>query len=175
MIVKAIEDESIKEATAFIRQYVLGFDISRLGKLELKITYGRQYYSGMCKYPPKKTRNKPYHIVCRVSNLNPIRLPVTIHENIGTRTYDLHDPQGNVSGQGWSYVTKEMTFYNQNEVMVFVFGHEFWHFLCKTKQRRGNWETKANLFAIDLLDEYRDWRSYQVPEGGLKSAAGIQV
>lgn len=149
-----------EEVEEFIVSFTNEYDKTRLGLVELKITHGRQYFSGICNYPPKRTRNQPYHIICRVSKHNVLynRFPITVKENVGTNRYALTDSSGAVSGQGWSYVTEDITFYDQNEVMVFIFGHEFWHFLCKTKQERGNWETKANKFGIEVLDTYRNWR-----------------
>jgi hypothetical protein len=46
-------------------------------------------------------------------------------------------------------------------VMAFVFGHELWHFLCRTKQKSGNWQTKANKFGIEVLEAFIRWRNEQ--------------
>lgn len=167
------------EVKDFIYRFTDDYNMKRLSEIELKVTYGRSYYSGVCKYPPKGTRNKPYRIICRVSKYNIAynRFPMTVTENVGTETYDVdsgpiqlyeyiehseeHKAYRRVAVTGWKYISEEVTFCDQSEVLVFIFGHELWHFLCKTKQERGNWETKANKFGIEVLKAFRRWRVEQ--------------
>jgi hypothetical protein len=42
-----------------------------------------------------------------------------------------------------------------DEAMVWIVGHETWHYLCKTRQLSGNWETRANRFGFEWLREFQ--------------------
>ena len=42
-----------------------------------------------------------------------------------------------------------------DELMVWVFFHEFHHFLCHTRQRTGHWQTKANAYGFELLRKFK--------------------
>src|SRR3989344_7496656 len=53
------------------------------------------------------------------------------------------------------YIYDQEVLNNHEEAMVWVFAHELWHFLCKSKQAKGNFETKANKFAFEMLRKYK--------------------
>jgi hypothetical protein len=48
-------------------------------------------------------------------------------------------------------------FDSPDDLLVFVAGHEFWHFLCHTGQRKRDHETKANCNGFVWLHEFRAW------------------
>ena len=54
-------------------------------------------------------------------------------------------------------VWHEETFTGPDDLAVFAAGHEVWHFLCHSGQRRGDFETKANCSGFDWLCEFRHW------------------
>lgn len=54
-------------------------------------------------------------------------------------------------------VWHEERFDGPDELLVFVAGHEFWHFLCHSGQRRHDHETKANCNGFAWLSEFRQW------------------
>jgi len=45
-----------------------------------------------------------------------------------------------------------------DDLLVFVAGHEFWHFLCHSGQRKRDHETKANCHGFAWLREFRLWQ-----------------
>jgi hypothetical protein len=55
---------------------------------------------------------------------------------------------------GYDYVWHEVVIETADQALVWVAGHECWHFLCKTGQRSGNWETRANRFGFEWLTEF---------------------
>lgn len=54
-------------------------------------------------------------------------------------------------------VWHEERFDSPEDLLVFVAGHEFWHFLCHTGQRKRDHETKANCHGFTWLREFRTW------------------
>ena len=55
----------------------------------------------------------------------------------------------------FDYIWDQESLNNHEEAMVWVFAHELWHFLCKSKQAKGNFKTKANKFAFEMLRKYK--------------------
>ncbi len=43
-----------------------------------------------------------------------------------------------------------------DELMVWVFFHEFHHFLCHTRQKNGSWQTKANAYGFELMRKFKN-------------------
>ncbi len=54
-------------------------------------------------------------------------------------------------------VWHEERFDSPEDLLVFVAGHEFWHFLCHTGQRKRDHETKANCHGFTWLREFQTW------------------
>ncbi|HYC54669.1 MAG TPA: hypothetical protein VEL28_07010 [Candidatus Binatia bacterium] len=54
-------------------------------------------------------------------------------------------------------VWHEEPFQSPDDLLVFVAGHEFWHFLCHSGQRKRDHETKANCHGFAWLREFRTW------------------
>jgi hypothetical protein len=52
----------------------------------------------------------------------------------------------------------EELFYSADDLLVFVAGHEMWHYLCHTRQRRCDQENKANCNGFLWLREFKRWR-----------------
>jgi hypothetical protein len=57
----------------------------------------------------------------------------------------------------YKLVWYEETFTSADDLLVFVAGHEFWHFLCHTGQRRGDFEVRANCHGFSWLSEFQRW------------------
>jgi hypothetical protein len=51
----------------------------------------------------------------------------------------------------------EDRFESAEDLLAFVAGHEVWHFLCHSGQRRGDFETRANCHGFLWLAEFRSW------------------
>jgi hypothetical protein len=123
--------------------------------LSLMWSEARQAVSGYCKYPmitsgkgkQRLDRKGTYKLSCRIRR--DIRYPYKEELTIGS----IQLPEI----RSWKYITAWLTAHNDMELMVWIIGHELWHYLCKDKQRRGNYQTKANLYGLRMLKEYRRW------------------
>jgi len=62
-----------------------------------------------------------------------------------------------LGGRPYKLVWYEETFTSPEDLLVFVAGHEFWHFLCHTGQRRGGFEVRCNCNGFLWLTEFKDW------------------
>jgi hypothetical protein len=60
-------------------------------------------------------------------------------------------------------VWHEERFSSPDELVVFVAGHEFWHFLCHVGRRKRNHETKANCHGFLWLREFQCWNGPAEP------------
>ncbi len=59
-------------------------------------------------------------------------------------------------GRGWAWVWDNEPARNSEELMVWICGHELFHFLRHTKQISGiNRETRANRFAFEWLRAFK--------------------
>ncbi len=54
-------------------------------------------------------------------------------------------------------VWHEEEFRDADELLAFVAGHEMWHYLCHSGQRRADHETKANCLGFLWLREFKTW------------------
>jgi hypothetical protein len=82
-----------------------------------------------------------------------LRYPRLASYGIGTL------PRTKAGGAPYELVWFEDRFDNPDELLVFVAGHEVWHFLCHSGQRRGDFETRANCHGFLWLAEYRRWQA----------------
>jgi hypothetical protein len=57
----------------------------------------------------------------------------------------------------YKLVWHEETFTGAEDLLAFVAGHEFWHFLCHSGQRRGDFEVRANCHGFMWLGEFQRW------------------
>lgn len=82
-----------------------------------------------------------------------LRYPRSAAYGVGTRPRD-HQRLG---GAPYSLVWHEDRFESEDDLLVFVAGHEFWHFLCHSGQRKRDHETRANCHGFAWLREFRAW------------------
>lgn len=52
---------------------------------------------------------------------------------------------------------RSAVFRSREDALAFILFHEFWHYLCNTKQRKGNYETRANVYGMEMQEKYGDW------------------
>ena len=97
-----------------------------------------QLFSGYCRYDD-------FLVVAAIHERLP--LPFLLQKPVGSKP-------NRRKHVGYDYVWYEAPVRTTNEAMVWVVGHECWHFLCKTKQHKGNWETRANKFGFEWLAEF---------------------
>lgn len=75
--------------------------------------------------------------------------------------------RGGYRGLPYRLVWHEEQFDSADDLLVFVAGHEFWHFLCHSGQRKRDHETKANCNGFAWLREFRAWAGPGAPVAGI--------
>ena len=127
-----INQTDLHVAAEWIREKLSGYDTSKL-RLHLK-RHGRkdQVFSGYYRF-------------------DDFLIVAAVHEKL-TFPFLLQKPIGSTPNKrrrvGYDYLWDELTITSADQAMVWVAGHECWHYLCKTKQEKGNWETRANKFGF---------------------------
>jgi|GEM_PF-1760681 len=66
-------------------------------------------------------------------------------------------PRRRLGSAPFRVVWFEERFTSPDDLLVFVAGHELWHYLCHSEQRKRDHETKANCHGFVWLREFRDW------------------
>ena len=89
-----------------------------------------------------------------------LRYPRKAAYGVGTQSRDWQ----RLGGRPYRLLWHEETFTSPDDLLVFVAGHEFWHFLCHSGQRKRDHETRANCNGFAWLREFRSW------EGGAVEA-----
>lgn len=82
-----------------------------------------------------------------------LRYPRRAAYGVGTQSRDWQ----RLGGRPYRLLWHEETFSSPDDLLVFVAGHEFWHFLCHSKQRKRDHETRANCNGFAWLREFRAW------------------
>lgn len=122
-------------APAWICRRLELFDTTSL-RLHLKRHRRKdQFFSGYCRY-------SDYLTVAAIHEELPV--PFRLVRPVGSR-------KNRRCRRGFEYLWDEMPVVTPDQALVWVAGHECYHYLCKTRQLRGNWETRANRFGFDWL------------------------
>ncbi|MHC4660762.1 MAG: hypothetical protein ACYS8W_03650 [Planctomycetota bacterium] len=168
----------------WLEEYAARYDTSRL-------RYIRFYYTkhgeinGTCRYPEGENRdpladdiNETYRISCGLPRRYPHTItlycpPVYRGEDgswppVPAKCY--LDKKMRVRRKGkpvwWMRIAMDLKVASLEEAAVYLFGHEFWHYLRETRQVRGrNTQTQADMFGLALL------RAAQI-EGAFDPGAG---
>lgn len=161
-----VDRERAKAGLEWARHFLTSFDTSLLEWVRIDI--GRGKYRGIygrCWLPTKS--HPTYRMSCQVPGPFPCRLvtrkrPLYPKENGQYpkapngcwRTKECVDPR---SGRRWYRVNGTTWIRDLNEAVVWIVGHEGFHFLKGTKQvsRRDN-EIEADRFADEQLATFRE-------------------
>ena len=162
-----IVDRGIREAAPgaleWVRAFLEPYDTSRVGWI--RIDRGRGRFGGVygrCWYPTRKLRT--YRLSCQV----PGPFPATIETRRPPRY--LHDPRelapdefvagasrDGRNGRAWELIRARTVVQDTAEGIVWIFAHEAFHFLRKTRQVPGrNVEAEADAFADAHLHRFRE-------------------
>jgi len=137
------------ECEKFLREKVKAHDFSRV-VITLKYTRRncQRPHTGVVYWPPPRSRKGIYTLICRVNRRT--NFPYSCKAAIGTVQ----------TGNGdYEYIYERVVFSDVEEAMIFVIGHEVFHYLRRTKQIPGrNTEPQANQFGLKWLEEFRKWR-----------------
>lgn len=82
-----------------------------------------------------------------------LRYPRLASYGVGT----VPAPRRRLGSAPFRVVWFEERFTSPDDLLVFVAGHEMWHYLCHSEQRRRDHETKANCNGFLWLREFRGW------------------
>jgi len=82
-----------------------------------------------------------------------LKYPRRAAYGVGSRPVD----RKRLGSRPYKLVWYEETFTSAEDLLVFVAGHEFWHFLCHTGQRSGDYEVRANCHGFMWLGEFHRW------------------
>jgi len=149
-----------KKAEEFLKEKLKDYDTERL---VVTMKYCDVFpHAGFCRFPFKKVdgsrrggyfnwKTGLFRITARVKPDIKERkfldgLSYNLIEPIGSRQLDSHQ---------WRYIFDAERIEDDDENMVFILGHEIWHYLCKTKQAKGNYQTKANLNGFNWLRKFK--------------------
>jgi len=143
-----INETSCNAAERFIQAKVQesGYLVDNL-RCRMKWSRGKHAVVGYCCYPDKNSTL--YTISARV--MKHARLPVNLKYGVGTWQKKTDD-----GGRLWGFVHDEESTGSHDQLMVWIVAHELWHFLCKTKQEKGNYQTKANVFGFKWMREFKE-------------------
>ena len=130
----------LTQAATWIRQKLASFDTS-LMRLHLKRHRRKdQVFSGYCRYDD-------FLVVAAIHQRMP--LPFLLQKPIGSVPNKRRK-------RGFDYIWHEQVIETAEQALVWVAGHESWHYLCKTGQMKGNWETRANRYGFAWSQEYTE-------------------
>lgn len=83
-----------------------------------------------------------------------LRYPRRAAYGVGSKTIE----RKSLAGRPYRLVWHEDTFTCAEDLLVFAAGHEAWHYLCHSGQRKGDFETRANCNGFLWLREYQRWQ-----------------
>ena len=129
----------------FIKQVIKPYNIERLSSIKLSETSnGDSAFYGRFRYP----KDRPWSIVASVHK--DWKYPMYDYIAVGTET----------NGDKWHYVNVHRKFDNYEDAMLYVFFHEWFHYIRKTDQISvsaygKNGEPSANKYSLDQVDLYK--------------------
>ena len=163
---KVVNQTSLKKAEEFLKRKMSGYTTVNLEVTMKEMPFPKskagQASRGFCKYPFVKTKRMKlgnmkagYYAwkkgTFRITTAIDINLAYPYEERMPVATRQL------AVDFEWIY-DKEML-RNAEENMVWILGHEVWHYLCKTKQEKGNYQTKSNANGYKWLREFKQEES----------------
>lgn|GEM_PF-1222594 len=157
------------EGLAWIRQFAAGYDLSQLESIRIEKGRSRKAVGvyGKCYFP---TENRPfYRLHCVVPGPFPcsihIRRPPLYMREDGTFP---PTPAGCIrgvrcidrrTGRQWYRIIGQTPLLDADEGVVWIFAHEIFHFLRRTRQIPGrNNEIQADAYGDAMLEAFRKER-----------------
>ncbi|HUP25773.1 MAG TPA: hypothetical protein VNB06_22890 [Thermoanaerobaculia bacterium] len=146
------------EAAAFVWRKLRAHDLGRLEWFKLLPLSGHHLLRGLCRYPlraaPRSSELWQGYRITASANVLPSFYPHRYALAIGSVTREA--PARSRRRPAWSYVLEDVTFRDAAETLVFVAGHEAFHFLRHSCQVPGrNTEPGANRYGLGWLEGWR--------------------
>lgn len=140
-----------KKAEKWFRDCIAAsdYDTRRLW-VEMKKSKSRKGVVGYCQYP----RGSGAYLIRAGVNFD-YKYPFELILAIGSKPF-----AGEMAGKGFGFkwVEDKEEIRNVDDFMIWILGHELWHYLCHTKQAKGNYQTKANAYGFALLRAFKNGR-----------------
>jgi len=132
------DTQRFKKTIKFFREKFNNKDFSKLKQIKIKLS---KKFDGACYYP--FNNRKKYHIVCEIDQF--MELPEIMEFYVRPK----------IKNKKKIRTDKELTT-NYEEIMVWLLGHELFHFFRDTKQIEGkNTQSQANEFGFKCLREFK--------------------
>jgi hypothetical protein len=148
-----------RRVAEFVWHKLRAHDLALLEWFKLLPLSGRHLLRGLCRYPlrvaPRSSELRQGYRITASANVVPSFYPRRYPLAVGTVT---REPSARRSRRrrAFSYVVEEATFRDAAEALVFVAGHEAFHFLRHSRQIAGrNTEPSANRHGLAWLEEWR--------------------
>ena len=151
------------ESVEWCRLWLEAFNLSSLDWV--RIDNGRGQYEGVygrCWFPDD---GKGFRISCQVPGPFPMKQKIYLKpvyrqadgswepKPKGARVAQHWEADG---GREWLTIYRHIRIDNQEEAIVWILGHEAFHFLRKTRQIRGrNVEWQADVYGGELMERWR--------------------
>lgn len=146
-------------AAEFVWRKLRAHDLALLEWFKLLPLSGRHVLRGLCRYPlrlaPRSSALRQGYRITASANVLPSCYPRRYPLAVGTvpREPGSRRPRRH---RAFSYVVEEAIFRDAAEALVFVAGHEAFHFLRHSRQIAGrNTEPSANRHGLAWLEEWR--------------------
>jgi hypothetical protein len=157
--VKILDNLGVPTVVEFLQQKLEPFDTTKVWSIRLYSFKGVVHYNGRCCFPQPSNRKSRKCAHYRLSAGVDLHLlwPHTASIATGTKDLEVKDPRSGFAMQKtWAYVWTPVTFENATEALVFVLGHEVFHFLRHSRQIDGRQtEPQANKYGLQWLEEWR--------------------
>ena len=136
--------DKLELAQAFIEAKFACFDTSDVS-LHIKYTRAKgRDLNGYYRFADKR-------IVVAVKKR--LRYPRRAAYGVGTKSF----ARRQLSSRPYKLIWHEEAFRSPDDLLVFAAGHEAWHYLCHSGQRKGDYETRANCNGFLWLSEFQSW------------------
>jgi hypothetical protein len=175
-----VDATGLEQAASFVWRRLRRYDLAQLEWFKLLPLHGHHLLRGLCRYPvraaPHSRELAQGYRVTASANVRQAIYPHRYSLAIGTVTHEVGESSGRRGARRrrreWSYVLEEVTFRDAAETLVFVAGHEAFHFLRHARQIEGrNTEPGANRCGLEWLREWREERGCARPPAATRRAA----
>ncbi len=150
-------------AVSWCRKWLQGYNLSQLDWVRLDTGRGRYEGAyGRCWFPEG---DKAYRISCQVPGPFPTQQRIYLRP-VYRRADGSWEPRpkgarvsqrwASAEGREWLTIYRKIELVDTDEAIVWMIGHEAFHYLRRTRQVPGrNVEWQADAFACDLLETWR--------------------
>jgi len=155
-MIKIIDKTGLDEAVEFIYSQIQHWDTSKIDWFKCLPLNKRVPLHGRCTYPKRIRKGSrkflhQYQIRCSV-NVREDYWPRRFGWFIGTKTVKLGS-----GGSAWTWIEEEVVYHSAVEALIWVAGHECYHWLRHSRQIPGkNTQCQANKFGLNWLYRFRE-------------------